>query len=451
MSRAEGHRVAPAGGGIGMETMNETMSYPGLQGQPDHGATPGRLVRTVRRFLRAQFGRPEGVWGSVAGRIMARTPSNNERIQWTLELLDIKPSDRILEIGFGPGVAIALASKLAPNGFVAGVDHSEVMVRQASKRNAQALREGRARLLLGSATTLPRFDAPFDKIFTINSIHFWSKPVDCLRQLRGMLKPGGLIAVTVQPRSRARRMRRRTSLARTFCRTSSRPGSLGADWKSGAPSQYRSHVRLESTRGTIVEERSLPERRGDAVAERPGPAAVRRPQHPRAPDVPGDGEAGGDRDHGAGPASADLSAPARSGRGYGGGAARVRPGSRRPRGGRAAQWPGHGGRVCGSGGRRHLRPPQSRVPGERVRVLPHRPRGQGAARGIGAGFAGQGGRGATWHSDPRAEAGSRGSRRRLPVAGDGHDSLPRCRSRLPATRRSCSTPRAPPRVPRSCH
>jgi SAM-dependent methyltransferase len=186
-----------------METMNETMSYPGLQGQPDHGATPGRLVRTVRRFLRAQFGRPEGVWGSVAGRIMARTPSNNERIQWTLELLDVKPSDRILEIGFGPGVAIALASKLAPNGFVAGVDHSEVMVRQASTRNAQALREGRARLLLGSASTLPRFDSPFDKIFTINSIHFWSKPVDSLRQLRGMLKPGGLIAVTVQPRSRS--------------------------------------------------------------------------------------------------------------------------------------------------------------------------------------------------------------------------------------------------------
>jgi SAM-dependent methyltransferase len=182
--------------------MNETLSYPGLQGQPDHGATPGRLVRTARRFLRAQFGRPTGPWGSLAGRIMARTPSNNERIDWTLELLAIQPSDRILEIGFGPGVAIALASHMAPNGVVTGIDHSEVMVRQASKRNAQALREGKVRLLLGSPATLPRFDAPFDKIFTINSIHFWQRPVHCLQQLRSVLRVGGLIAVTVQPRSR---------------------------------------------------------------------------------------------------------------------------------------------------------------------------------------------------------------------------------------------------------
>jgi SAM-dependent methyltransferase len=195
--------VAPANDGTGTETLNGALRYPGLQGQPDRSDTSGWLVRTARRFLRAQFGRPRGAWGSIAGRIMARTPSNNHRIQWTLELLDIKPSDRVLEVGFGPGVAIALASKLAPNGFVTGVDHSDVMVRQASKRNAEALREGRVTLLLGSAANLPRFDAPFDKIFTINSIHFWSRPVHCLRQLRSVLKAGGLIAVTVQPRSRS--------------------------------------------------------------------------------------------------------------------------------------------------------------------------------------------------------------------------------------------------------
>ena len=190
MSRRRVTSVAPAGGGIGMETMNETMSYPGLQGQPDHGATPGRLARTVRRFLRAQFGQPEGVWGRVAGRIMVRTPSNLERIQWTLALLDVKPSDRILEIGFGPGIAIELPSKLVPNGLIAGIDHSEVMVRQASTRNAAAIREG-ARCCIGSATILPRFDEPFDTIFTINSIHFWTEPVECLRSCAACSSPVG--------------------------------------------------------------------------------------------------------------------------------------------------------------------------------------------------------------------------------------------------------------------
>jgi len=182
--------------------MNAIFQYPGLHNQPNEGAVRGPLFQAVRRFLRAQFGHPAGVWGSIAGRVMAATPSNNDRIRWTLGLLDIKPADRILEIGFGPGIAIALASELAPHGFVAGIDHSDVMVRQAARRNAAAVLAGRVALLQGAAGNLPSFDKPFDKIFTINSLHFWSDPIACLRQLRGSLKPGGLVAVTLQPRSR---------------------------------------------------------------------------------------------------------------------------------------------------------------------------------------------------------------------------------------------------------
>jgi ubiquinone/menaquinone biosynthesis C-methylase UbiE len=118
-------------------------------------------------------------------------------------LLDIQPNDRLLEIGFGPGIAVELASKIASEGFIAGVDHSEVMVRQASKRNARAIRDGQVVLRLGSVSNLPTFNTPFDKIFTINSIHFWNEPVDCLKALRQQLRPGGLIAVTIQPRSRS--------------------------------------------------------------------------------------------------------------------------------------------------------------------------------------------------------------------------------------------------------
>jgi ubiquinone/menaquinone biosynthesis C-methylase UbiE len=134
---------------------------------------------------------------------MARAPSNQERIQWTLALLAIKPDERILEIGFGPGRAIELVSQMASAGFIAGIDHSEVMVRQARRRNARAIREGQVRLHLGSVANLPQFNTAFDKIFSINSIHFWHEPVACLKALRQLLRPGGLIAVTIQPRSRS--------------------------------------------------------------------------------------------------------------------------------------------------------------------------------------------------------------------------------------------------------
>ncbi len=181
--------------------MKEALKYPGSQSQPDHGDS--KLVQSIRRFLRAQFGRPTGFWGNIVGKIMTYTPSNQHRIHWTISLLDIKPDDRLLEVGFGPGFAIELVSKMVSEGFIVGVDHSEAMVRQASKRNARAIRDGKVVLQLGSVSHLPKFNEPFDKLFTINSIHFWNEPIDCLKELRKLLKPGGLIAVTLQPRSQS--------------------------------------------------------------------------------------------------------------------------------------------------------------------------------------------------------------------------------------------------------
>ena len=55
--------------------------------------------------------------------------------RWTIELLDLKEDEHVLEIGFGPGVAIQMASQRVPRGVVVGIDHSEVMLRQAMKRN----------------------------------------------------------------------------------------------------------------------------------------------------------------------------------------------------------------------------------------------------------------------------------------------------------------------------
>ncbi|HWP93914.1 MAG TPA: class I SAM-dependent methyltransferase [Thermodesulfobacteriota bacterium] len=148
--------------------------------------------------FRRQFGQPRGFWGSLAGVIMAYT--NRERNRWVISLLDIKRSNRVLEIGFGPGLAIELISKTALDGFIAGIDHSEVMIRQASKRNAEAIRVGRVDLRLGSVSNFPQFDEPFDRIISINSIQFWDNPVESLKGLWNMLKPGGLIAIALQPR-----------------------------------------------------------------------------------------------------------------------------------------------------------------------------------------------------------------------------------------------------------
>jgi ubiquinone/menaquinone biosynthesis C-methylase UbiE len=176
--------------------------YPGLATQPDAGRAPGIFQRALRPLLRAQFGQPSGLLGEIAGRIMARTRSNAERTRWTLSLLELQPEDRVMEIGFGPGLALEIANRAVTRGLVVGVDHSDVMLRQAAKRNARALREGRLRLVHASADDLPAFDQPFDKVFSINSIHFWKDPAESIRRIRQLLAPGGVLALTIQPRSR---------------------------------------------------------------------------------------------------------------------------------------------------------------------------------------------------------------------------------------------------------
>ncbi len=153
----------------------------------------------LKKILISQFMKPNGFLGYLAGFIMAHRPTNRERNFWTLSLLVIKPDDRVLEIGFGPGVAIQNICKIVTDGFVVGIDHSPVMVRQARKRNRVAMNEGRADLMLASVLDLPHFSEPFDKVFAINAFQFWEEPLEILKNLKGILKPGGLIALTLQP------------------------------------------------------------------------------------------------------------------------------------------------------------------------------------------------------------------------------------------------------------
>jgi ubiquinone/menaquinone biosynthesis C-methylase UbiE len=110
-------------------------------------------------------------------------------------LLDVRPDDKVLEIGFGPGVAIQLLLQRVPAGSVAGVDPSQEMVQQASARNADALRSRRADLRYGSVERLPFADKTFDKAFAINSMQAWPDARVGLREIRRVLKHGGRIVL----------------------------------------------------------------------------------------------------------------------------------------------------------------------------------------------------------------------------------------------------------------
>jgi SAM-dependent methyltransferase len=159
-----------------------------------------RVTGAVFPYLQRQFARPSGLPGVIAGFVMAHRPSNRRRNAWVVSLLDVRSCDRVLEVGFGPGLTIRHLAELARDGLVCGIDHSEVMLRQARRRNAAAVRAGRVDLRLAPVERLPAYDEPFDRIVGVNVIGMWDRPVKRLAQLRRVLRPGGKIAIAVQPR-----------------------------------------------------------------------------------------------------------------------------------------------------------------------------------------------------------------------------------------------------------
>jgi SAM-dependent methyltransferase len=158
-------------------------------------------MKRLARALGRQFGRPTGIPGRVAGWIMANRASNRERNLRTLEILGVGPEDRVLELGFGPGFALANAAALASRGHVLGVDHSEVMLAQASRHNAAAISRGLIELRLGAVEELELPPESVDKAYAVNVLMFWRDPVAVLRRVRACLRPGGLLAITHQPRN----------------------------------------------------------------------------------------------------------------------------------------------------------------------------------------------------------------------------------------------------------
>jgi ubiquinone/menaquinone biosynthesis C-methylase UbiE len=156
----------------------------------------------IREYISNQFSKPSGLFGRYIEKGMSKRTTFDA--EWTISHLNIQPTSRLIEIGFGGGYAAQLASQQASQGFVAGIDHSDTMVQIASKRNAEAIKTKRMELSQGDAGTVPYPEESFDIVYSLHSIYFWNNPVECLKGFHRALKPSGLLAITIQPKNRWR-------------------------------------------------------------------------------------------------------------------------------------------------------------------------------------------------------------------------------------------------------
>lgn len=144
-----------------------------------------------------QFEIPKGLLGRIAGFIMYL--ENRKINKWSIDKLQIKHRDQVLEIGYGPGYGIKTIMAKFRTVKVDGIDLSEKMFHIATKRNNSWIKKGQVSLSKGDVLDYqPKHQ--YDKVISVNNYPLWKAPLESLRHLYKLMGQKGRIVLTVQPR-----------------------------------------------------------------------------------------------------------------------------------------------------------------------------------------------------------------------------------------------------------
>lgn len=111
--------------------------------------------------------------------------------QRAIELSELQPGDRLVDVGCGPGIAVHRARQIGAEPI--GVDPATVMLRVA---RARWRRDHGVDWRLGTAESLPVDDGWAQVVWSLSTVHHWADVDASLAEVRRVLAPGGrLIAL----------------------------------------------------------------------------------------------------------------------------------------------------------------------------------------------------------------------------------------------------------------
>ncbi|HEX6197733.1 MAG TPA: class I SAM-dependent methyltransferase [Jiangellaceae bacterium] len=128
-------------------------------------------------------------FGAIAARVYRLLHRNPESNRIVIDMLELTPDDRVLEIGCGPGAAVELAAERIGAERVAAVDPSPTFVDMVRKRVPGA------DVRVGSASEIPFDDGTFTVIWSIASMHHWPSREPGLDAQVAKLAPGGRLVI----------------------------------------------------------------------------------------------------------------------------------------------------------------------------------------------------------------------------------------------------------------
>ena len=132
-------------------------------------------------------------WAS-AGRGDAMEDHHSDITDQTLAVMELQPSDRVLDLGCGTGWASRRLAKMAPNGEVVGIDVADEMLRRAQQASTGI---SNVRYVWGSAERIPAPDNSFDKVLSVESFYYYADQGRALDELYRVLAPGGSLFILI--------------------------------------------------------------------------------------------------------------------------------------------------------------------------------------------------------------------------------------------------------------
>lgn len=144
--------------------------------------------------LSEQLSCPHGDDGISVGKQMFE--SNRNMILSSIDAVQLENKNRLLEIGHGNCSHLIDIMQKALYLKYYGLERSELMCHQAEKNNVNYVKKRRASFQYTSGDKIPYVFNFFDRIVTVNTIYFWEKPVEFLKDIYRVLKPEGICVLT---------------------------------------------------------------------------------------------------------------------------------------------------------------------------------------------------------------------------------------------------------------
>jgi hypothetical protein len=122
-------------------------------------------------------------------------PGGETSTRRALELLDVGPGHRLLDVAAGSGTSALLAAREFGCEAV-GVDYGAKAIGDAQLAAARAGLGSRARFVVGDAERLPFADGSFDAVLCECSLSTFADKPRAVAEIRRVLRPGGGVAVS---------------------------------------------------------------------------------------------------------------------------------------------------------------------------------------------------------------------------------------------------------------